>query len=164
MDRQTDISVCTHVRTHAWTHTCKHSNIDVRSKKSEVRSKKLEVSSCKLGNLQAVIHTCTHSHTHKHAHTDIDPLQSIPLFFGNFWTLADFQYSGAHRVKLCFELLRHSQSQCTGCDTFWRLTDFQDLGANRVKPCFYLLGPTQNHSISLRHVLDIHRLSGFRCQ
>ena len=56
------------------------------------------------------------------------------------------------------------QGNASVCDTFWRLTDFQDLGANRVKPCFYLLGPTQYHSISLRHYLDIHRLPGFRCQ
>ena len=39
-DRQTDIGVCTHVRMHAWTHTCQHANIEVRSKKLEVRSKK----------------------------------------------------------------------------------------------------------------------------
>ena len=59
---------------------------------------------------------------------------------------------------------RTLQANASVCDTFLRLADFQNLGANRVKPCFYLLGPTQKHSISLRHFLDIHRLPVFRCQ
>ena len=52
--------------------------------------------------------------THTHAHADTDPPQSILLFFDNFWTLADFQDSGANRAKLCFELLQHSPNQCIG--------------------------------------------------
>ena len=56
--------------------------------------------------------------TYTHTHTDTDPPQSIPLFFDNFWTLADFQDYGANRAKLCFELLRHSPSQCIGLRHF----------------------------------------------
>ena len=102
------------------------------------------------------IHTCTHLHT--------DPPQSIPLVFDNFRTLADFQDSSANRAKLCFELLRHSPSQCIGLRHFLETRRLPGFGANRVKPCFYLLGPAQNHSISLRHFLNAYIFPGFRCQ
>ena len=49
--------------------------------------------------------TNTHTHTGTHAHKDTDPPQSVPLFFENFWTLADFQDSDAKRAQFCFELL-----------------------------------------------------------
>ena len=100
------MGVCTHVSTNTWTHACQHTNILVRSKKLEVRIKKLEVRRKKLEDrskkleirkfTDCYIYIHVHTYTHTHAHTDTDPPQSIPLFFDNFWTLADFQDSGAN--------------------------------------------------------------------
>ena len=43
----------------------------------------------------------------KHTHAHTDPPQFIPLFFDNYWTLADFQDSGANRARY-FQLNPHS--------------------------------------------------------
>ena len=106
-----------------------------------------------------------HVHTHTYTHTQT---RILPNLFHCSLTISG--HSQTSRITMPIELNSVFNScdtlkaNASVCDTFWRLADFQDLGANRVKPCFYLLAPIQNHSISLPHFLDLHRLPLFRCQ
>ena len=175
-DRHTWVSARMHARMHGRIRAnIQTSKLEVGSKKLEVRSKKLEIRSKKLESrgkkweirkfTDCHIYKHVHTHTHKHAHTQTptlpNPFHCSLTSSGHSQT---FRIPVSIEIKFVLNSYDTLQANASVCDIFWRLTDFKDLAANRVKPCFYLLGPTQNHSISLRHFLDIHRLPGFRCQ
>ena len=105
------------------------------------------------------MYTLAHTHAHTHAHTDTDPPQSIPLFYDNFWTLADFQDSDANRAKLCFELLRHSPSQCIGLQRL--------LETRRCQSNLALYLPLRTHTKPFCQFATLtghsQTLPGFRC-
>ena len=141
MDRQTDMGVCTPVRTHARMHMYQHTNIEVRSKKLKVRSKKLEVRSKKLEIRKFTdCHIYMHVHTHTYTHTQT---RILPNLFHCSLTISGHSQTSRITVPIELNSVFNScdtlQANASVCDTFWRLADFQDLGANRVKPCFYLL-------------------------
>ena len=105
--------------------------------------------------------TYTHTHTHIQTRTLSNSFHYSWLFDGHLQT---FRITVPIELNSVLNSCDTLQANASVCDTFWRLAHLQNLGANRVNPCFNLLGPIQNHSISLRHFLDIHRLPGFRCQ